>query len=271
MARHVDERERFLAGRQRRPGVAELDGEPAPALLLEPVGLHPGERFDQRRFAVVDMTRRRDDVHREPAQQRGANGGSEIAIPLRRHRARVDEAAATRERRAITGGLAARSSSAQRSGSASAHPGSSSPGAPPPPTAPALGTGSPPPASPASLSTRACNCSAVACSACHVGVGGVRKVASSAASVSLSTRKARASGARRQRCTSSAAPAMMPACGPPSSLSPLAVTRLAPPAQRRREVRLVGQQRVGLQQAAADVHDDRRAQPGELGDIARLR
>ncbi len=54
-------------------------------------------------------------------------------------------------------------------------------------------------------------------------------VASSAASVSLSTRRARASGllrSRRNRRLGS--PAMIPACGPPSSLSPLMNTSDAP-------------------------------------------
>ena len=46
-----------------------------------------------------------------------------------------------------------------------------------------------------------------------------RSVASSAASCSLSSRSARASGWRRQRSTAAAGPARTPACGPPSSLS----------------------------------------------------
>ena len=57
---------------------------------------------------------------------------------------------------------------------------------------------------------------------------GRRRVASSAARVSLSTRSARAAGCRRSRSISSASPNSRPACGPPSSLSPLAVTRSAP-------------------------------------------
>ena len=53
-------------------------------------------------------------------------------------------------------------------------------------------------------------------------------VASSAAMVSLSTRSARNSGCRRTRAIKSFSPAMMPACGPPSSLSPLKVTMPTP-------------------------------------------
>ena len=57
-----------------------------------------------------------------------------------------------------------------------------------------------------------------------------RSVASSAASCSLSSRIARASGWRRQRSTASRRPTRMPACGPPSSLSPEQQTRSAPAA-----------------------------------------
>src|SRR5262249_17438077 len=55
-----------------------------------------------------------------------------------------------------------------------------------------------------------------------------RSVASRAASVILSQRKARISGPFSTRSTYSALPAMMPACGPPRSLSPLNSTTSAP-------------------------------------------
>ena len=48
--------------------------------------------------------------------------------------------------------------------------------------------------------------------------------------MSLSERRARWSGWRRRRSTRSARPATMPACGPPSSLSPEKQTRSAPAA-----------------------------------------
>ena len=48
----------------------------------------------------------------------------------------------------------------------------------------------------------------------------------------LSGRIARASGSLRSRATRSARPTMSPACGPPTSLSPLNVTRSAPSASR---------------------------------------
>ena len=65
VARHVHERDvadRIEVG----PAVAELDRQPAPVLLLEPVGVLPGQRPDQRGLAVVDMTRGGDDVHLRP-------------------------------------------------------------------------------------------------------------------------------------------------------------------------------------------------------------
>src|SRR5664279_3486415 len=56
----------------------------------------------------------------------------------------------------------------------------------------------------------------------------IASVASSAASVSLSGRSARIKGCFRARSTAAALPIKMPACGPPSSLSPENVTRSAP-------------------------------------------
>ena len=61
VAGDVDEPD-LAPARQRRPGVAEVDREPAPLLLGEAVGVDAGERDDQRRLAVVDVTGRRDDA-----------------------------------------------------------------------------------------------------------------------------------------------------------------------------------------------------------------
>ena len=63
------------------------------------------------------------------------------------------------------------------------------------------------------------------------GSASTASVPSSAASVSLSARSARCSGWRRSRSTSSARPTTIPACGPPSSLSPEKQTRSAPAAR----------------------------------------
>ena len=88
-----------------------------------------------------------------------------------------------------------------RRAAATAQPGSSRPGAPPPPTAPALGDH----LAAHRIGQRRRTARAAGpdrpASACHVGVIGPSSVASSAASVSLSTRSARASGWRRMRST----------------------------------------------------------------------
>ena len=62
--------------------------------------------------------------------------------------------------------------------------------------------------------------------------GTAPSVAATAARITLSGRIARASGSRRSFATRSARPTTNPACGPPTSLSPLNVTRSAPAARR---------------------------------------
>ena len=88
-------------------------------------------------------------------------------------------------------------------------------------------------------------------------------------------RRARASGWRAHRSTSSARPAMMPACGPPSSLSPLNVTSAAPAASVCRAAGSSASHagggpashgHVGVDQAAAEVDDDGDAERRQLGD-----
>ena len=116
---------------------------------------------------------------------------------------------------------------------------------------------------------RACSAAGSASSATRAGGPGPRRVASSAARVVLPGRRARARGWRRSRSTTSRRPSTRPACGPPSSLSPLHVTTAAPSRRERRGIRLVGQQRVRPQQAAADVVHDRGPQADEVGDRDR--
>ena len=60
--RDVDEGDLRARG-QRRPGEPQVDGHAATALLGPPVGLHPGERPDERRLAVVDVAGRGYDLH----------------------------------------------------------------------------------------------------------------------------------------------------------------------------------------------------------------
>src|SRR2546430_17476415 len=52
---HVDDSDPASAG-QLQIGEAEVDGHATALLLLEPVGIDVGQGFDQRRFAMVDMT-----------------------------------------------------------------------------------------------------------------------------------------------------------------------------------------------------------------------
>ena len=48
---------------RRHPRVAEVDGHPSAALLGPPIGLHAGQRADQRGLAVVDVSGRGNYVH----------------------------------------------------------------------------------------------------------------------------------------------------------------------------------------------------------------
>ena len=54
MAGNVDDTGRRVARIEMRE--AEIDRDAALALLLEPVGVDTGQRFDQRRLAVIDVT-----------------------------------------------------------------------------------------------------------------------------------------------------------------------------------------------------------------------
>ena len=109
----------------------------------------------------------------------------------------------------------------------------------------------------ASASARRRRTSASACRASTTGDSPAATVASSAASVSLSARTARASGWRAIRCTRSARPSTSPACGPPSNLSPLTVTRSAPARSAVSTSGSSGSSGVGAQQPAAEVGDQR--------------
>ncbi len=128
-----------------------------------------------------------------------------------------------------------RSGSARSSGSATAALGRVTPGAPPPPTAASVATTLAGTACAARVATirsaRSKSSAGPAVSERATGGGGPLIVASRAARVSLSTRSARASGWRSRRRTRGSSPSSIPACGPPSSLSPLAVTRFAPSAR----------------------------------------
>ena len=59
VAGHVDDRDP-TAVRQLERRVAEVDGDPAPLLLRQPVRVLPGQRPDEPGLAVVDVTRGAD-------------------------------------------------------------------------------------------------------------------------------------------------------------------------------------------------------------------
>ena len=227
VARDVDERD-LARPRQRRPGEPEVDRHAAAALLGPPVGLHPGERPDQRRLAVVDVPGRGDDLHASTAAASvsSASGGT---------RAQVEQAAAVleaAEHRRLAGAQRGRERLGQRdrgagqrdAGRAAAADGGLGVDRFGGHAVAAQGRREPRRAG-AQRGRRGVE-------GRRTGVAGPRRVASIAASVSLSTRSARASGCRRSRATSSApapgAPSSSPACGPPRSLSPDAVTSVAP-------------------------------------------
>ena len=90
------------ARRQRRPGEAEVDGQPAAALLGPAVGLHAGERAHQRGLAVVDVTGGRDHVHRRRHLQHG--GGQRVVVAPGGDAAQVEQRAGRRSTRPTTGG-----------------------------------------------------------------------------------------------------------------------------------------------------------------------
>ena len=141
---------------------------------------------------------------------------------------------------AITGGSPARNFTASSSSTAQAKLGSSVNGSDPPPARATVSSTSPP--------TRLARCAARVRTASgdsrnmrRTGISSGASIASvsvpsRAASVSLSARNARCSGWRRSFSTRSARPTMMPACGPPSSLSPEKQTRSAPAARLARAV-----------------------------------
>ena len=73
---HVDKRE-LIAGRKRRPRVAEVNGHAAAPLHFPAVRLHPGERAHQHRLAVVHMTGGGDDVHRSHNERSAMASGDD--------------------------------------------------------------------------------------------------------------------------------------------------------------------------------------------------
>ena len=63
--RYVDEAENEVIGHG-KIGKSQVDGDPAQLLFLESIGIDPGQRLDEGRLAVVDMTCRADDQNAVP-------------------------------------------------------------------------------------------------------------------------------------------------------------------------------------------------------------
>src|SRR4051812_48532650 len=130
---HVDERD-LRPARQGRPREPEINRQPPPALLRPAIGLHAGERAHQRRLAVVDVTRGRDDVHQAVSTAFSTSASCSGGTQRRSSRH------LSRSTRATTQGSPRRRRSAYDGSSATAQPGNVTPGAPPPPTTPSDGT-----------------------------------------------------------------------------------------------------------------------------------
>ena len=265
VSRDVDEPD-LPPGGELAPRVAEVDREPAPLLFLPAVGIHPGQTDDQRGLAVVDMAGRGHDaelghlpvgavtafvviviaVHvvivllvpfERVHARRERDGGSARPSPSGSRGGRSDPSV-----RANAAGVPVRRRAANDEASGTwirtPHDGRLVPGIDPPPTADSHRTTRAPSSSPPIVSERSCarlrTISGDSRSIRNTGSSASRPVAVIASTCSRAAicirpmRTARAIGCRRSRSSSAARPTMMPAWGPPSSLSAENVTRSAP-------------------------------------------
>ena len=258
VAGHVDERDDEAV--DLRVGEAEVDGQ-APGLLLGPaVGVGAGQGLDQGRLAVVDVPGGGDDV--QPAQP--------LAAARRTQRRRrpgrpcAGRAACGRRRPGRSPGPAR--PAARRGGRrrGRCRPRGSRRRARCRHRRPQARSTTSPTPSASARARRSVDRTAPPCArtGCRRPAGRGRRAPSScsAASTRPPGRRARASGWRAQAATRSARPAMIPAWGPPSSLSPENVTRSAPASRRLAHGglvpqpgrRAVGQPRAGgVEQARA--------------------
>src|SRR5699024_7904425 len=199
---HGDEGDLLPRGK-RGPGEAEIDGQPAPPLLHPSIRLDPGEGADQCGLAVVDVPGGGDDLHQRtvpsaPGDRRCSRAAATAATSPSSCSAGLQR----RSRRQAppwpvptTAGAPVRTRAASSCSSAIAQPGTGTPAPPPPPTRPSCATVRPPSRA-ARASVRARRASEEVRSAARTGGTGPSRVASIAASASLSARTARASGWR---------------------------------------------------------------------------
>ena len=136
VARHVDEGEAAPVGQLER-GVAEVDGDAAPLLLRQAVGVLPRQGSDEPGLAVVDVARCADR-QRQRATASAASSTSASVSVRQSSRSRSSRTTPT------TAGLPRRSGSASSSGSAHAQLGISVSGSDPPPGRAVVSTTAPP-------------------------------------------------------------------------------------------------------------------------------
>ena len=255
VAGHVDEPD-LAAARERHPGVAQIDREAAALLLRPPVGVDAGEPRDQRRLAVVDVAGGGDDTElgrtrsvlvrgRRPRARTGARGRGR-GTSVGRDRAQVEQHGVVARRGRRPTACPTRSRAAKPAGSATvtrtpargeARARASTRRRPPTGTcATCAPSRSPPIASQSALrpvvhgrrpspgASGGPGCRRRGRSRTSRGPTRARRPASCRRG-----RRAR-SGAGGAWRRASARPTTIPACGPPSSLSPENSTRSAPSA-----------------------------------------
>ena len=139
VAGDVDQREPPPV-RQVERRVAEVDRDPAPLLLGQPVGVLSGQRPHEPRLAVVDVAGGAD--RKRHAATASATSSASASVSVR-------QSSSVRPSRttAITGGSCARSAAASSSSTAQAKLGSSASGSAPPPTRATVSSTAPPVAS----------------------------------------------------------------------------------------------------------------------------
>ena len=297
VARDVDEVELGAVG-ERQVGVADVDRHPAPPLLGQPVGVDPGQRPEQRRLAVVDVPGGPDDDgHRG---QRRAAQGRRRARPRARHRRRGSTVRRSSTTASVLDPADDRPAARARSDAASVRPPSgprrerrttaaSRRAATPPPTVdverndrrPPRRSGTPP-------TSRSARTAQLRRPAPRSSARRGSRLVARARPVQAERRRdggqrhlvrphrrapaGRAGSGRSGR----ARPTISPACGPPTSLSPLNVTRSAPAASRSDGIgSWASPNALGRSSAPRpEVVDDDRAvlvgEPRELGRVGRL-
>ena len=242
VARHVDEREP-AAVRQLERRVAEVDRDAARLLLGQAVGVLAGERPHEPRLAVVDVAGGAD---RQRHARTAAATSSTLVV---RERAAVEQQAAVADDPDHRRLVPAQRFRERLSSIAQANDGSSASGSAPPPTRATVSSTSPP--------TAAARRSARARTAARVLVQHPqhRDLAQRAVGLEVEQQRSFERGeaelvdAQRAVQRMAAQPLdrgrrgrrRSPACGPPSSLSPLKQTRSAPAASASARGRLVGE------------------------------